>query len=216
MNAEFNFEKLEAMTDEQLVSLAQSGDVDAEHVLISREMKLVRIKAKSFFLAGADRSDLLQEGAIGLLYAIRKFDSKKNTAFRTFADVCIGRQLITAVKKSTRLKHAPLNGYVSLDRPAYMGDDSDEGDSIGEKLEMGSVQSPEEMAIEKESMRLLVAGMNRDLTELENKCLRCYLSGMSYREIAQANRIAQKTVDNALQRVKKKLVKLLEELHKSE
>lgn len=216
MDAGFDFDKLEAMTDEQLVSLAQSGNVDAEHVLILREMKLVRMKAKPFFLAGADRSDLLQEGAIGLLYAIRKFDSKKNTAFRTFADVCIGRQLITAVKKSTRLKHAPLNGYVSLDRPAYIGDDSDDGDSVGETLEMGSVQSPEEMAIEKESMRLLVAGMNKSLTELENNCLRCYLSGMSYQEIAGQNGIAQKAVDNALQRVKKKLVKLLDELHKPE
>lgn len=190
------------LADEDVVELSVSGDKAATEYILSKYKNLVRSKSRMYFLAGADKEDIVQEGMIGLFKAIRDFDSSKLSSFRTFADLCITRQIITAVKNATRQKHMPLNSYVSLSRPAY--EEESERTLEDTLIEKSSV-NPEEMFIWKENIASLNLKMEETLSELEKNALNLYLDGKSYQEIAGEMGRSPKSIDNALQRVKRKL-----------
>lgn len=190
------------LTDEDVVELSVGGDKAATEHILSKYKNLVRSKSRMYFLAGADKEDIVQEGMIGLFKAIRDFDSSKLSSFRTFADLCITRQIITAVKNATRQKHMPLNSYVSLSHPVY--EEESERTLEDTLVEQVSV-SPEEMFIWKENIAALNLKVDETLSKLEKSVLNMYLSGMSYQEIAKELQRSPKSIDNALQRVKRKL-----------
>lgn len=194
----------DGLSDENLAELSAKGDVLATECILARYKNLVRSRARMYFLAGADREDIIQEGMIGLFKAIRDYDAKKNVSFRGFAEMCIKRQIITAVKTATRQKHMPLNSYVSLSNPVYENDT----ESLLEDILPGGVEAdPEHLFISKENTAFLTERMNRVLSELEKSVLALYLEGKSYQEIASVLKKPSKSIDNALQRVKKKMEK---------
>ena len=195
------------MTDEQLVARSHGGDREADEVLYERYKNIVRIKARPYFLIGADREDLLQEGMIGLYKAIRDYDSDYGAAFRSFAEMCILRQIITAIKSATRQKHVPLNSYVSLYRP--LREEEPDRALIDVLTELRG-ENPEDTFIGKESLESIFQTLDSALSALEKQILDLFLEGCSYQEIAAALSRNTKTVDNALQRVKHKLEKHLE------
>ncbi len=199
------YDRLEAMTDEELVLLSASGDRDATECILSRYKNLVRSKARMYFLAGADKEDIIQEGMIGLFKAIRDFDKSKQVLFKGFAELCVKRQIITAVKTATRQKHMPLNTYVSLSNPVSEG----ESDGILEGvLSDSSKTDPEHLFISKENAEFLNEKIKKLLSSLEKSVLALYLEGKSYQEIARDLSRPQKSIDNALQRVKKKMERI--------
>jgi len=195
---------LAAMEDDDLVHVARAGCEQALEFLISKYRDLAASSASGYFLAGADREDLIQEGMIGLFKAIRDFRPDKGVPFRAFARMCIQRQIITAVKAATRQKHLPLNGYVSLSKPLYRDDSTR---TLIEVLKMEYTFGPEEMVILREEFAQFEQIMGEILTNLEWRVLMCHLdtSFSSYREIAEEVGCSWKAVDNALQRVKRKL-----------
>jgi RNA polymerase sporulation-specific sigma factor len=197
-----------AMLDEELIDDVRSGNTNALEYLINKYKNFVRAKARTYFLIGADREDIIQEGMIGLYKAIRDFREDKLSSFRAFAELCITRQIITAIKTATRQKHIPLNSYVSLNRPIF-DEESDRTlmDIIGED----SISDPEEMIINREEFSGIESKMGEILSELEWEVLSLYLQGQSYQEIAEELDRHVKSIDNALQRVKRKLEKYLEE-----
>jgi RNA polymerase sporulation-specific sigma factor len=187
-----------------LIALAKSGDPTAYTRLLARYKGFVRLKASSYFLAGGDSEDLIQEGLIGLYKAIRDYRSDRESSFRNFAELCITRQIITAVKTATRNKHTPLNHYVSFSAPAGAG--ADEDAPVLEDLIAGSsVHEPSNQAISAEELRSLVGCLSTSLSQLESSVLALYLDGRSYEEIGGRLDCDTKTVDNALQRVKRKV-----------
>jgi RNA polymerase sporulation-specific sigma factor len=193
------------LEDLQLVLRARNGDGDALDVLIRRYTGFVRLKASSYFLAGGDSEDLVQEGLIGLYKAVRDFRSDKETSFRSFAELCVTRQIITAIKTATRFKHTPLNTYVSFSHtPA--GQDSDGECSLGDALPGPSVDDPSVCVISTEELQSLVFTLGTGLSRLEADALRLYLEGCSYEEMAEELGCDTKTIDNALQRVKRKIL----------
>jgi RNA polymerase sporulation-specific sigma factor len=193
------------LEDLQLVLRARNGDGDALDVLIRRYTGFVRLKASSYFLAGGDSEDLVQEGLIGLYKAVRDFRSDKETSFRSFAELCVTRQIITAIKTATRFKHAPLNTYVSFSHtPA--GQESDGECSLGDALPGPSVDDPSVCVISTEELQSLVFTLGTGLSRLEADALRLYLEGCSYEEMAEELGCDTKTIDNALQRVKRKIL----------
>jgi RNA polymerase sporulation-specific sigma factor len=193
------------LEDLQLVLRARNGDGDALDVLIRRYTGFVRLKASSYFLAGGDSEDLVQEGLIGLYKAVRDFRSDKETSFRSFAELCVTRQIITAIKTATRFKHAPLNTYVSFSHtPA--GQESDGECSLGDALPGPSVNDPSVCVISTEELQSLVFTLGTGLSRLEADALRLYLEGCSYEEMAEELGCDTKTIDNALQRVKRKIL----------
>lgn len=196
------------MLDEDLVEAAKAGDDRASEFLVHKYRNFVRVKAKAYFLIGADREDIIQEGMIGLYKAIRDFRRDKLSSFRAFAELCITRQIITAIKTATRQKHIPLNSYVSLNKPIY-DDDSDRTllDVIGGL----KVADPEEMVINRETSARMRQRIRQNLSELEHRVLNLYLDGKSYQEMANELQRHVKSIDNALQRVKRKLEKNLEQ-----
>ena len=196
------------MLDEELIEDAKSGNTQALEYLINKYRNFVRAKARTYFLIGADREDIIQEGMIGLFKAIRDFREDKLSSFRAFAELCITRQIITAIKTATRQKHIPLNSYISLNRPIF-DEESDRTlmDIIGED----GVSDPEEMMINREEFSGIESKMSEILSELEWEVLSLYLQGRSYQEIAEELDRHVKSIDNALQRVKRKLEKYLEE-----
>jgi len=187
-----------------LIALAKSGDPTAYARLVSRYRGFVRLKASSYFLAGGDSEDLIQEGLIGLYKAIRDYRSDRESSFRNFAELCITRQIITAVKTATRNKHAPLNQYVSFSAPAGVGAD-EEAPTLEELIPSPSVNDPAKQAISAEELRSLVGCLSTSLSQLESSVLALYLDGRSYEEIGGRLDCDTKTVDNALQRVKRKV-----------
>ncbi len=194
---------LEGCTDEELVDRARGGDESAIEVLLNRYRHYARAKARTYFLAGADREDIVQEGMIGLFKAVRDFDPERNVVFRAFAELCIKRQIITAIKSATRLKHAPLNSYVSLNSPAQEGDDDR---ALEESLHGDpTVADPAEVVISAEELAELRDSMHEVLSELEMEVLSLYMEGRSYQQIADLLGRHVKSVDNALQRIKRKL-----------
>lgn len=190
-------------TDEGLVELARSGDDTAIEMLLKRYRHYARAKARSYFLAGADREDIVQEGMIGLYKAIRDFDATHNTAFRAFAELCITRQIITAIKTATRQKHLPLNSYVSLNRPVGGGDDDDR--SLGDSIETIEVADPAELVVSAEEVQTIKQQMDQVLSPFEVEVLEHYIDGKSYQQIADLLGRHVKSIDNALQRIKRKL-----------
>jgi RNA polymerase sporulation-specific sigma factor len=193
------------LEDLQLVLRARNGDGGAMDALIRRYTSFVRLKASSYFLAGGDAEDLIQEGLIGLYKAVRDFRSDKETSFRSFAELCVTRQIITAIKTATRFKHAPLNSYVSFSHtPA--GQDGDGDCTLGDALPGPSVDEPSVCVISSEELQSLVFTLGTGLSTLESDALRLYLEGSSYEEMAEELGCDTKTIDNALQRVKRKVL----------
>jgi RNA polymerase sporulation-specific sigma factor len=193
------------LEDLQLVVRARNGDESARDALIRRYTSFVRMKASSYFLAGGDGEDLVQEGLIGLCKAVRDFRADKETSFRSFAELCVTRQIITAIKTATRFKHAPLNTYVSFSHtPA--GQDTDSECTLGDALPGPLVDEPSVCVISTEELQSLVFTLGTGLSKLEADALRLYLEGSSYEEMADELLCDTKTIDNALQRVKRKVL----------
>jgi RNA polymerase sigma-H factor len=193
------------LEDLQLVVKARNGDNAALDHLIRRYTGFVRLKASSYFLAGGDGEDLVQEGLIGLYKAVRDFRHDKETSFRSFAELCVTRQIITAIKTATRFKHAPLNSYVSFSHtPA--GHESDGDCTLGDALPGPGVDEPSVVVISTEELQSLVGCLGTGLSTLESDSLRLYLEGSSYEQMADALECDTKTIDNALQRVKRKIL----------
>ena len=200
---------LDELEDNDLVQRVRDGEDQAVDVLLSRYRNFARSKARSYFLAGSEKEDVVQEGMIGLFKAIRDFDLAQDTPFRAFAELCISRQILTAIKTANRQKHQPLNSSISLDAPAYGDDDSDR--SIGDHLVAQSVASdPVEMVISAQEIEAIRDSMSESLTQLEGDVLRLYMDGKSYEEIAGALGNHVKSIDNALQRIKRKLQRHIE------
>jgi RNA polymerase sporulation-specific sigma factor len=197
----------ERLEDEEVVELVHSGESDALDYLINKYKNFVRAKARSYFLIGADREDIVQEGMIGLYKAIRDFKEDKFTSFKAFAELCITRQIITAIKTATRQKHIPLNSYVSLDKPIY---DEESDRTLMDVISGAKVMDPEELIINQEKFDDIEIKMAELLSDLERKVLALYLDGRSYQEISEDLNRHVKSIDNALQRVKRKLERYLE------
>ena len=195
------------LEDEEVVARVQDGDLYALEYMINKFKNFVRAKAKSYFLIGADREDVIQEGMIGLYKAIRDYKGDKLSTFRAFAELCITRQMITAVKTATRQKHIPLNSYVSLDKPIY---DEESDRTLLDVICGTRVTDPMEMIINQEKYDDIEIKMSEILSDLERKVLMLYLDGRSYQEISVDLKRHVKSIDNALQRVKRKLERYLE------
>lgn len=196
----------EELADEEIVQIAQQGDQIAVEYLVNKYRNFVRAKARSYFLIGGDREDIVQEGMIGLFKAIRDYKVDKLTSFRAFAELCITRQIITAIKTATRQKHIPLNSYVSLNKPIY---DEESDRTLMDILSTNKITNPEDIIISREEFIYIERKMGEILSSLEWKVLMAYLEGKSYQEIAVELKRHVKSIDNALQRVKRKLERYL-------
>jgi RNA polymerase sporulation-specific sigma factor len=199
----------EEMTDEELVVQVHEGNAEALDYLISKYRMFVKAKARSYFLIGADKEDIVQEGMIGLYKAIRDFKEDKLASFRAFAELCITRQIITAIKTATRQKHIPLNSYVSLDKPIY---DEESERTLLDVITSTESEDPEYLMINREEYSNLEGKISEILSKLEQQVLALYLEGQSYSEISEELNRHVKSIDNALQRVKRKLERHLEEI----
>jgi RNA polymerase sporulation-specific sigma factor len=199
--------KYEVLEDEIVIDHVHQGDTEALDYLINKYRNFVRAKARSYFLIGADREDIIQEGMIGLYKAIRDFKEDKLSSFKAFAELCITRQIITAIKTATRQKHIPLNSYVSLDKPIY---DEESDRTLMDVISGAKVMNPEELIINQEEFDDIEVKMGELLSDLERKVLVLYLDGRSYQEISEDLNRHVKSIDNALQRVKRKLERYLE------
>ncbi|MCR3954704.1 MAG: RNA polymerase sporulation sigma factor SigH [Gudongella sp.] len=193
------------MSDEEIVKLANGGDLLALEHLIYKYKDLIKVKAKVYYIVGADRDDIIQEGMIGLYKAIRDFRDEKTSSFRNFADICVTRQMITAIKTATRQKHLPLNGYISLNKPIY----SDGTSTMAETVSSDGATDPMELFIGKEDLDETEEKINSMLSSLERQVLTYYVEGRSYEEIALDLNRRVKSIDNALQRIKKKIERYL-------
>ena len=198
----------EGVADEQIVKLAQDADGAALEYLLNKYKNFVRTKARSYFLIGADHEDIVQEGMIGLYKAIRDYRAEKLSSFRAFAELCVTRQIITAIKTATRQKHIPLNSYISLNRPIYE-EDSDR--TLLDVMAEEGRSNPEDMIIDREDLSMIEGKIGQMLSDLEKEVLVRYMDGKSYVEIAGEMNRHVKSIDNALQRIKRKLLKYLEE-----
>lgn len=201
--------ELDSLDDRDLVLAVRNGDERCLEVILARYRNFARSKARSYFLAGSDKEDVVQESMIGLFKAIRDFDLDQETPFRAFAELCISRQILTAIKTANRHKHQPLNSSVSLDAPAY-GDDvsSTVGDGIMAPVE---ISDPAELVISSQEIEAIRNSMSENLTQLEGDVLRLYIDGKSYEEIAGVLGNHVKSIDNALQRIKRKLQRHLDQ-----
>lgn len=195
------------LTDAELVTMGRNGDAQALEFIIHKYKHFVRAKTRSYFLIGADREDIFQEGMIGLYKAIRDFKEDKPSSFKAFAELCVTRQIITAIKTATRQKHIPLNSYVSLDKPIY-DDESDR--TLLDVITGSKVMDPAQLIINQEELMAIEEKMSEVLSELEKQVLMLYLDGRSYQEISEDLNRHVKSIDNALQRVKRKLERSLE------
>ena len=200
---EETYTSLKELPDEALCSLAVSGDRAAEELLVTRYNRVVRTCARPFFLAGGDSEDLTQEGMVGLIKAVREFDADKEASFRTFAEVCIRNRLYSALRASAREKHQALNQAVSLDTPDF---DSNSYTSGTSSL---AQRDPEDSLIDREHTAALLSGVRKQLSEFEAKILGYYLDGLSCREIAETVGSPPKSVDNAVQRIRRKVAQHL-------
>ena len=195
------------LDDELLVDRVHKGDSEALDYLIHKYRNFVRAKARTYFLIGAGKEDIVQEGMIGLFKAIRDYREDKLTSFKAFAELCITRQIITAIKTATRQKHIPLNSYVSLDKPIY---DEESDRTLMDVITGVKAMDPEELFINQEEFDYIELKMSELLSDLERKVLSLYLDGQSYQEISEELNRHVKSIDNALQRVKRKLERYLE------
>lgn len=197
----------DSMEDEDIVEEAKTGDPCAMEYLISKYKNFVKVKARAYFLIGADKEDIIQEGMIGLYKATRDYDRDKLTSFKAFAELCITRQIITAIKTATRQKHIPLNSYISLNKPIY---DEESDRTLLDVVSEIKITDPEEIIISSEELYSMESKIVELLSDLEWEVLMAYLDGKSYQEIAKELHRHVKSIDNALQRVKRKLERYLE------
>lgn len=200
-------QRYEDLSDEQLIEQVHHGNTEALDYLITKYRMFVKAKARSYFLIGADKEDIVQEGMIGLYKAIRDFKGDKLSSFRAFAELCITRQIITAIKTATRQKHIPLNSYVSLDKPIY---DEESDRTLMDVITSSESEDPIHLMISREEYSRLEVKIGEILSELEQQVLALYLDGQSYNEISEELNRHVKSIDNALQRVKRKLERHLE------
>ena len=205
-NVFFSVNKFDEMTDEQIVLEVQKGDKQALSYLMNKYKELVNIKVSKYFMVGAEKEDIIQEGSIGLFKAIKMFNKDKNNSFKSFANMCIERQLITAIKSSTRQKHIPLNSYLSLNASAY---DSEEENGIEliNTLDNKTVEDPLETIMKKEYYEQIESSIEKSLSTFEKQVLDGYVKGYSYVTIAKQLDAPVKSVDNAIQRIRKKAIK---------
>ena len=200
-------ENLLILTDEQLVLMAREGSETAEEILIEKYKGLVRAKAKTYFIAGAEAEDVVQEGMIGLMKAVRSFDEGREASFKTYAGTCINNQILKAIRKAEREKNQPLNDAISLDN--HLGE-KDENLTIGDILKASMFDEPEEKVIYEDTL-LRLKGLSRNIfSPLEAQVLRAKIAGKNYQEIAEELGKSPKTIDNALQRIRKKIMAFLE------
>ena len=202
-----NIENLLILTDEQLVLMAREGSETAEEILIEKYKGLVRARAKAYFIAGAEAEDVVQEGMIGLMKAIRNFDSEREAGFKTYAGTCISNQILKAIRKAEREKNQPLNDAISLDN--HLGE-KDESLTIGDILKASMFDEPEEKVIYEETLERLGNLSRQIFSPLESQVLRLKIAGKNYQEIAEELGKSPKTIDNALQRIRKKIMAFLE------
>ena len=200
-----NREKYEDLTDEELIALFRDGDQEAMEKLLNKYKEMVLGKARSMYILGGDSDDLIQEGMLGLFKAVRDYDSGRDASFRTFAQLCVTRQLYTAVKASSRKKHLPLNTAISLSRPVR--EDGEEEEEFLDCLEADASSNPEVYLIGQEEMERLEEKIERELSPFEKQVLELHLTGMGYVEIAHVLNRDEKSTDNALQRIRTKLKK---------
>ena len=198
--------KYENKSDDELIELAKSDEYAFEYI-VTKYKCIVLSKARGYFLVGADKEDIIQEGMIGLIKAIRDYKPEREASFKGFAEMCIGRQIITAIKSATRQKHIPLNNYISLSRPVYDWTETDEKRTVIDVLEGDASLNPEEKVIIDESYRGMDEKIVKSLSRFEKEVLKYYLDGNSYAEISRLTSKPVKSIDNALQRIKKKLEK---------
>ncbi len=194
-------------SDEQIVGAAKNGDLKAVELLMNRYKNFVRSKARSYYLIGADREDIIQEGMIGLFKAVRDYRNDRSSSFKVFAELCITRQMITAIKTATRQKHIPLNSYISLNKPMY---DEESERTLLDVVSGQRLTNPEDLMICREEIGSIENRMSDILSDLELNVLTLYVNGRSYQEIASDMDRHVKSIDNALQRVKRKLERYLE------
>ena len=205
-NSKQNKLNLSELSDEQLAELSNMGNNEALDFLLKKYSVLVRRKARTYFLVGADREDIVQEGMIGLFKAVRSYNPDKQSGFRAFADLCITRQMITAIKCATRQKHTPLNTYISLDRPLY--DEEYEVTLMDVLSGNEKIANPEDIIISQEQYESMEQSLAKDLSSFERGVLSYYLQGKTYQEIGDILGKNYKSIDNALQRIKKKIEKM--------
>ena len=194
------------MQDEDLIKMIKSGDKSALEHLINRYKNLVNIKVSKYYMVGAEREDIVQEGLIGLYKAIKSFQPDKQNSFKNFASICIDRQLITAIKTSNRQKHIPLNSYISLNKEAYENEEESGSDLI-EILDSKTVEDPLDTLTKKEYYKSVENTIDKSLSDFEKKVLNCYIQGESCVEITQKLDTPVKSIDNAIQRIRKKAIK---------
>jgi len=200
----------EQCTDDELIDRLRRGEESIMDYICDKYKNLVRSKAKSMFILGADNEDLIQEGMIGLFKAVRDYDMGRDASFHTFAELCISRQMFTAVQASKRQKHQPLNTYVSLDGGnASADEDGKEELKLGELLADKAELSPEELFLDKERVAYLEKAIEEELSDFEHQVLDLYITGMSYGQIAKVLGRDEKATDNALQRLKSKIRRML-------
>ena len=205
-NVFFSVDKFDGMTDEQIVLEVQKGDKQALSYLMNKYKELVNIKVSKYFMVGAERDDIVQEGLIGLFKAIKMFKKDKNNSFKSFANMCIERQLITAIKSSTRQKHMPLNSYLSLNASAY-DNEEENGIELINTLNDKMVEDPLETVMKKEYYKQIESSIEKSLSTFEKQVLDGYVKGYSYITIAKQLNSPVKSVDNAIQRIRKKAIK---------
>ena len=205
-NVFFSVDKFDGMTDEQIVLEVQKGDKQALSYLMNKYKELVNIKVSKYFIVGAERDDIVQEGLIGLFKAIKMFKKDKNNSFKSFANMCIERQLITAIKSSTRQKHMPLNSYLSLNASAY-DNEEENGIELINTLDNKMVEDPLETVMKKEYYEQIESSIEKSLSTFEKQVLDGYVKGYSYVTIAKQLDSPVKSVDNAIQRIRKKAIK---------
>lgn len=197
---------LHMLDDEELLSRIHQGSSHALDVIMHKYINFVRAKARTYFLIGADKEDIIQEGMIGLYKAIRDYDGDKLSSFKAFAELCVTRQIITAIKTATRFKHMPLNSYVSLDKPLR---DEDKDRTLMDVLVGSAEIDPQELLVNRENLGDMQLKLSELLSRLEKEVLQLYLEGCTYQEISKELNRHEKSIDNALQRVKRKLEQLL-------
>lgn len=204
-----NEEKFKQASDEELILMYRDGEEEAAGFLMNKYKNLVRKKAGSMYILGGDREDLIQEGMIGLYKAVRDYDMGRDVNFYTFADLCVSRQMYTAVQASNRKKHLPLNTYISIYSQSMNAEEGAEEYELMNTLTLGNDNNPEEMVIEQENMEQMELAILSQLSELEKQVFELHLTGMNYTEIAKVLGRDEKSTDNALQRMKSKIKRLL-------
>ena len=202
----FTTSKYQNLTDEQIISEIKNGDEEALSYILEKYKDLVNVKVSKYFIIGAEKEDTVQEGMIGLFKAIKNYNAEKQNSFKSFANICIERQLITAIKTSNRQKHQPLNSYLSLNTAAYENNDDDSLELL-ETFNSKTIEDPRETIMKQEQYNEVETAVNKNLSKFEQKVLSRFLNGESYTVIAKKLNTPVKSIDNAIQRIRKKATK---------